>query len=235
MSPSPTGPRQPTLQWSRSLSFASNNSVRVTYPVLFMKKTAAQQVELQVTQLPGRVRTQTRVPGLCHRISHSFPIPRVPPDVSNRQRSRACRPTGTRRAHLAARLQNGQQGAGSQSANLSAPLPRRSGGHVPRPQPGGRQPGLQGCHVKERKRLGGRPGAAPSPPPAAAAPFLSPSPLAAPALPPRLPATGPGCFPHFPRPLRTRLSQGRVSITEATRLGRRLENNLSLWFQRLNS
>lgn len=164
-------------------------------------------------------------------------MPPVPPDVSsNRQRSRAGRPTGTRSSPPGSpSLQNGQQGASSQSANLSAPRPRRSGGHVLRPQPGGRQPGRRRCHVKGRKRPGGRPGAAPSPPPAAAAPFLSPGPLAAPALPPRLPATGPGCLPHFPRPRRTRLSQGRVSITEATRLGRRLENNLSLWFQRLNS
>lgn len=104
--------------------------------------------------------------------------------------------------HLAAPARRAVRG-GSQGLSQPLPPPPTRGSHVPRPWPGGLEPGLRrGCHVRGRKRSGAWPGAAPSPPPRAAAPFLSPV-LPVPASQPRPPCS-------LPTPLRTMLSQGRV-------------------------
>ena len=99
----------------------------------------------------------------------------------------------------------------------------RMGSHVPRPLLGhSREPGRRGCHVRGRKRPRGRPGAAP---------FLSPLLWRVPSLPrsgsvSRLPHSPGASSLHFPRPLCTKLSPGRVSSAESSRdawLGKMLE------------
>lgn len=105
------------------------------------------------------------------------------------------------------------------------PLPARSQagwGVMCQGLPGGGEPGRRGCHVRGRKRPRGRAGAAP---------FLSPLLWRVPSLPrsgsvSHLPHSPGASSLHFPRPLCTKLSPGRVSSVESSRdarLGKMLE------------
>ena len=116
-------------------------------------------------------------------------------------------PPGEERAHLRPLGRRDGQAGGATAGEQTSPrpLPAGTGSHVPQPLPGGREPGRRGCHVRERKRPGGRPEAAPTRPPPGCSSFPVPSALAGPfptsaRLRSRLPRS-PQCFlPSLPTP-----------------------------------
>lgn len=110
-----------------------------------MKKTEAQQADLQVTSLLGRVWTPTRVSRLLAVAS---------PTTLSAPAGSSGRGIWPEHPWQPASRRNCGAGAGEgNSRKRTSPLPfAERGGHVPRPLPGGRGPGRRGCPVEGRKR-----------------------------------------------------------------------------------